>query len=79
VNNFNPKHTLNYTWSSTGGQITGRDNTASINTNGVAGGRYTVTAHISDPRMMKDGEASCMASVHREGTAEEPADRFVFG
>jgi hypothetical protein len=61
VNNFNPKHTLNYTWSSTGGQISGRDNTASINTNGVAGGRYTVTAHVADPRMMKEGEASCMA------------------
>jgi hypothetical protein len=62
VNNFNPKHTLNYTWSSTGGQISGKDNTASINTNGVAGGRYTVTAHIADPRMMKGGEASCMAA-----------------
>jgi hypothetical protein len=62
VNNFNPKHTLNYTWSSTGGQISGRDNTASITTNGVAGGHYTVTAHIADPRMMKNGEASCMAA-----------------
>jgi hypothetical protein len=62
VSNFNPKHTLNYTWSSTGGQITGKDNTASINTNGVAGGSYTVTAHVSDPKMKKGGEASCMAS-----------------
>jgi opacity protein-like surface antigen len=60
--NFNPKHTLNYTWSSTGGQITGKDSTASINTNGVAGGSYTITAHISDPRMRKGGEASCMAT-----------------
>ena len=62
VSNFNPKHTLNYTWSSTGGQITGKDNTASINTNGVGGGSYTVTAHVSDPKMKKGGEASCMAS-----------------
>ncbi len=60
--NFDPKHTLNYTWSSTGGQITGKDNTASITTNGVAGGSYTVTAHISDPKMRKGGEASCMAT-----------------
>jgi outer membrane protein OmpA-like peptidoglycan-associated protein/opacity protein-like surface antigen len=59
--NFNPKHTLNYTWSSTGGQIAGKDNTASVDTNGMAGGSYTVTAHISDPRM-KGGEASCMAT-----------------
>ena len=68
ASNYNPKHTLNYTWSSTGGQITGKDNTASINTNGVAGGRYTVTAQISDPRRKKGGEASCMASF----TVKEP-------
>ena len=66
--NFNPRHTLNYTWSSTGGQITGKDNTASINTNGVAGGRYTVTAHISDARMKKGSDTSCMASF----TVKEP-------
>jgi outer membrane protein OmpA-like peptidoglycan-associated protein len=68
ASNYNPKHTLNYTWSSTGGQITGKDNTASINTNGVAGGRYTVTAQISDARMKKGGETSCMASF----TVKEP-------
>jgi len=62
ASNFNPNHTLNYTWSSTGGQITGKDNTANITTNGVAGGRYTVTARISDPKMTKGGEASCMAT-----------------
>jgi opacity protein-like surface antigen len=72
VNNFNPKHTLNYTWSSTGGQISGRDNTASINTNGVAGGHYTVTAHIADPRMMKDGEASCMAAFTVKELSKNP-------
>jgi len=61
-NNFNSQHTLSYTWSSTGGQITGKDNAASIDTNGVAGGSYTATAHISDPRMKRGGEASCMAT-----------------
>jgi outer membrane protein OmpA-like peptidoglycan-associated protein len=61
VSNFNPRHTLNYTWTSTGGQITGKDGTASLDTNGMAGGSYTVTAHISDPQMRKGGEASCMA------------------
>jgi outer membrane protein OmpA-like peptidoglycan-associated protein len=60
--NFNSRHTLNYTWSSTGGQVTGKDNTASVDTNGVAGGSYTVTAHVSDPKMKKGGEASCMAT-----------------
>jgi outer membrane protein OmpA-like peptidoglycan-associated protein len=65
-NNFNSKHTLNYTWSSTGGQTTGKGNTASVDTNGVAGGSYTVTAHISDP--MTKSDASCMATF----TVKEP-------
>jgi len=68
VSNFNLKHTLNYTWSSTGGQIIGKDNTANVTTNGMAGGSYTVTAHVSDPRMKTGGEASCMASF----TVKEP-------
>ena len=63
VNNFNPKHTLTYAWTSTGGQITGNGSTASINSNGVAGGSYTVTAHVSDPGMKQGGETSCMASL----------------
>jgi outer membrane protein OmpA-like peptidoglycan-associated protein len=64
ASNFNSRHTLNYTWSGTGGRITGKDNTASVNTKGMAGGSYTVTAHISDPKMMSNGgEASCMATL----------------
>ena len=66
--NFNPKHTLTYAWTSTGGQIKGTDKTADINTNGLAGGSYTVTAHISDPKMRKGGEASCSATF----TVREP-------
>ena len=62
VSSFHPKHTLNYTWSSTGGQITGKDNTASLNTNGVAGGSYTVTANIVDPKAEKNGTATCSAN-----------------
>jgi outer membrane protein OmpA-like peptidoglycan-associated protein len=68
VNNFNPKHTLNYTWTSTGAQITGNGSTASINSNGVASGGYTVRAHVSDPRMMRGGETNCMATL----TVKEP-------
>jgi len=62
VNNFNPKHTLNYTWTSSGGAISGAGNSASIDTNGATGGSYTVTAHVSDALMKKSGEASCMAA-----------------
>ena len=66
--NFNPKHTLSYTWNSTGGKVTSKDNTATIDTNGVAGGSYTVSAHVTDPKMKKNGEASCTANF----TVKEP-------
>ncbi len=66
--NFNPKHTLNYDWSGTGGKVAGKDNTASIDTNGVAGGTYVVTAHITDPKMKKGGETTCTANY----TVKEP-------
>jgi hypothetical protein len=66
--NFNPKHTLSYSWNSTGGKVTAKDNTATIDTNGVAGGSYAVTAHITDPKMKKGGEASCTANF----TVKEP-------
>ena len=77
--NFNPKHTLTYSWASTGGKITGKDNTATIDTNGVAGGSYTVTARVTDPKMKKGGEASCTRHLHGEGTAEESADHVLLG
>lgn len=62
VSNANPKHTLTYDWASTGGKITGKDTTANIDTNGLAGGSYTVTAHVNDPKMKKGGAMSCSAS-----------------
>ena len=39
-----------------------------MDTNGVAGGSYTVTAHVTDPKMKKGGEASCSATF----TVKEP-------
>jgi outer membrane protein OmpA-like peptidoglycan-associated protein len=68
TSNFNPKHTLNYQWSGNGGKVTGNGNTASIDTNGVAGGSYTVTASITDPKMKKNGTATCSANF----TVKEP-------
>ena len=66
--NFNPKHTLTYTWSGTGGKIDGKDTGASIDTNGMAGGNYTVTARVSDPKAKKNNEASCTSNF----TVKEP-------
>jgi len=60
--NFNPKHTLSYSWSGNGGQVTGKDNGATIDTNNTAPGTYTVTAHVADPKTTKNNEATCTAS-----------------
>ena len=60
--NFNPKHTVTYSWSGTGGQVTGKDTSATIDTNNVAPGNYAVTAHVTDPKLKTANEATCSAS-----------------
>jgi len=62
ITNFNAKHRVTYNWSGTGGQVTGKDNSATIDTNNVAPGNYAVTVHASDPRSMKHNEATCSAN-----------------
>jgi len=62
ASNFNPKHTVTYSWSGNGGQVTGKDTTASIDTTNAAPGNYTVTAHVTDPKAKKNNEASCTAN-----------------
>jgi hypothetical protein len=62
ASNFNPKHTVAYSWSGTGGQVTGKDTTAAIDTTNAAPGSYAVTAHVSDAKAKKNGEASCSAN-----------------
>ncbi len=61
--NFNPKHTVTYSWSGNGGgQLTGKDTTASIDTTNATPGSYGVTAHVTDPKAKKNNEASCTAN-----------------
>ena len=60
--NFNPKHTVTFSWSGNGGQVNGKDTTASIDTTNAAPGSYTVTAHVTDPKEKKNNEASCTAN-----------------
>jgi len=62
ASNFNPKHTVAYGWSGNGGTVTGKDTAASIDTNGVAPGAYTVTVHATDAKAKKNNEASCSAT-----------------
>jgi hypothetical protein len=70
ASNFNPKHTLTYTWASTGGKIEGKDTgaTIDIDTSGVSGGSYTTTATVTDPKAKKNNTASCTANF----TVKEP-------
>jgi outer membrane protein OmpA-like peptidoglycan-associated protein len=62
ASNFNPKHTVSYSWTGNGGQVTGKDTTASIDTTNASPGNYTVTAHVTDPKLKKNNEASCSAN-----------------
>lgn len=62
ASNFNPKHPVGYSWSGNGGQVTGKETTATIDTANAAPGNYTVTAHVTDSRVKKNGEASCSAN-----------------
>jgi len=62
ASNFNPKHTVTYSWSGNGGQVTGKDTAASIDTANAAPGSYTITAHVTDPKANKNNEASCTAN-----------------
>jgi outer membrane protein OmpA-like peptidoglycan-associated protein len=65
---FNPKHTLNYEWNSTCGKISGKGETASIDTNGAPGGNCTATVKVTDPKAHKNNEATASANF----TIKEP-------
>jgi hypothetical protein len=60
--NFNPKHTINYSWSSNGAKIAGTSTTANVDTTSLAPGTYTVTGTATDPKEKKNNVASCNGS-----------------
>jgi outer membrane protein OmpA-like peptidoglycan-associated protein len=62
ASNFMPKHALAYSWSGNGGQVIGRDSTATIDTKDATPGTYAVTAHVTDGRLKKNNAASCTAN-----------------
>jgi outer membrane protein OmpA-like peptidoglycan-associated protein len=62
ASNFNPKHSLTYSWNATGGKVTGKATTATIDATDVAPGTYAATAHVTDPKAKKNNEASCSAN-----------------
>jgi outer membrane protein OmpA-like peptidoglycan-associated protein len=67
--NFNPKHTVTYAWKTTGGQLTSKDTSSSIDTTGLNPGSYTVTATATDAKAPKNYQTtSCTADF----TIQEP-------
>jgi hypothetical protein len=58
--NLNPKKTATYSWTSTGGAISGTSSTANIDTKTAAPGTYTVSGHVTEG--VKPGQsADCTA------------------
>jgi hypothetical protein len=73
ANNFNPKHTIAYAWSGTGGQLTGNDRrTAYVDTTNSSPGGYTVTARVSDAKARTNNEATCSASFVVKSPPKNP-------
>ncbi len=71
--NFNPKHTPTYGWTATGGKLSGNAaQTATIDTTGMAAGSYTAKATIADPKMKKNGSATCTASFSVKERPQPP-------
>jgi outer membrane protein OmpA-like peptidoglycan-associated protein len=60
--NFNPKHTVGYAFTSTGGKLTSKDASTTVDTAGMTGGSYTVNATATDAKKKKNNVASCNAS-----------------
>jgi hypothetical protein len=71
--NFNPKHTITYKWTSTGGKVSGTGTTGTVDTTGLAPGGYTVTGTATDEREKKNNVASCSASF----TVKQPLPPVV--
>jgi OmpA family len=59
--NFNPKHTVTYSWSSSGSRISGNGTTGNVDTTGLAPGSYTVSATATDAKEKKNNTANCSA------------------
>ncbi len=62
---FNPKHTLTYAWTTTGGKTSAATATTQVDTNGLAPGSYKVSAHVTDG---KKAFADCSSNF----TVKEP-------
>ncbi len=61
--NFNPKHTVTYAWTGTGGKLSSTSTQSStIDTTGLAPGSYTANGTVTDPKEKKNNTATCTAN-----------------
>ena len=58
--NLNPKRKVIYSWTTSGGVVSGTDSTAAISTAGLAPGSYTVSGHVSQGDHVNE-QAGCTA------------------
>jgi hypothetical protein len=62
--NLNPKKTATYSWTSTGGVISGTSTTANIDTKSAAPGTYTVSGHVTEgPKPGQSADCSAQFTV----------------
>lgn len=64
--NFNPKHTLTYLWTLSGGKLSSTNTqTATVDTAGMSDGTHTANATITDPKGPKNANvANCGANFN---------------
>ena len=60
--NFNPQHTVTYSWSGAGGNLSGTSSTATIDTTALAPGTYAAIGTATDSRESKNNKATCSAN-----------------
>jgi len=70
---FNPKHALNYNWSSTSGPATGQGTSATVDTASLTPGNYTITANVVDPKAKQNSTATCTSAF----TVKQPQNPQV--
>lgn len=62
--NLNPKKTPTYSWTSTGGKVSGTSNVANVDTAGLNPGTYTVTGHVTEgPKAGQSADANASFTV----------------
>ncbi len=61
--NFNPKHSMTYAWTSTGGKLQASNSqNTTIDTTGMAAGSYKADATVTDAKGKKNNSATCSAA-----------------